>query len=383
MSTIYSIKGFKCFHCVVTAYQFSFSNIENDPFKQITSKTFQLKHVFHHGVDTVADNLFIRLDIDENKNWVSTYIIDVIEASMLHFKEIFMSLLNKKTKSLPNPKDKKIILGLAKMSYDAYIDLDETDQWVILSGSWDKLPFGWKDNGIRGYVYADESNSTVIIGIKGTSINWINGDAPTAGNDKYIDNLMFSCCCAKVDFLWNGVCGCHIEGQQCNSTCISSEVYQKNTYYSNALRIYEETQKNYPNSTIWLTGGSLASLVALKYKVPAVTFQAPGDLLYAKRLGLDTTDSYKLPIYHFGHTGDPVFMGECNGLASTCYHFGYAMETKCHTGNTCSYDTISKFGWRSEIKNHSLLLFIKNSSQSPQPQHPEQSQHPEQPPLPE
>jgi lipase ATG15 len=35
------------------------------------------------------------------------------------------------------------------------------------------------------------------------------------------------------------------------------------------------------------------------------------------------------------------------------------METKCHTGSSCVYDTKSKLGWRSNIKNHGIVPFIE------------------------
>ncbi len=69
----------------------------------------------------------------------------------------------------------------------------------------------------------------------------------------------------------------------------------------------------------------MASLLALKKNLPAFAYQAPGELLYAKRLGLKTT-RHNLPIYHFGHTADPIFMGSCNGRTSICYHWGFAVS---------------------------------------------------------
>ena len=35
------------------------------------------------------------------------------------------------------------------------------------------------------------------------------------------------------------------------------------------------------------------------------------------------------------------------------------METKCHIGSSCVYDTKSKLGWKSNIRNHALLPFIE------------------------
>ena len=79
-----------------------------------------------------------------------------------------------------------------------------------------------------------------------------------------------------------------------------------------------------PLVSIKFLGGALASLVGLTNLVPVMTFEAPGDLLYAQRIGLvpqfpnNSTEYYefmeKMPIYHFGNNGDPIYMGECQGM---------------------------------------------------------------------
>jgi lipase ATG15 len=55
------------------------------------------------------------------------------------------------------------------------------------------------------------------------------------------------------------------------------------SYYNLAQTIYVAIRSLYPHSAIWITGhslgGSLASLLALTNSIPAVTFEAPGDLL--------------------------------------------------------------------------------------------------------
>ena len=55
---------------------------------------------------------------------------------------------------------------------------------------------------------------------------------------------------------------------------------------------------------------------------------------------------------------DPVYMGTCNGATSTCYSAGYALETKCHVGRICNYDTMAELGWRQSIQAHTILTFI-------------------------
>lgn len=72
----------------------------------------------------------------------------------------------------------------------------------------------------------------------------------------------------------------------------------------------------YPNATVWLTGhslgGAVASLIGQTFGVPAVSFESPGDSLAAKRLHLPhAPGTPNPPIWHFGHTADPIFIGVC------------------------------------------------------------------------
>lgn len=95
-------------------------------------------------------------------------------------------------------------------------------------------------------------------------------------------------------------------------------------------------------------GGALASLVALTNDLPSFAYEAPGDMLYASRLGLlpDLEDPAEfldsLPIYHFGNDGDPIFLGQCTGVTSSCYWLDYALESKCHLGHECMYSSNPK-----------------------------------------
>ncbi|CAG8560065.1 9676_t:CDS:2 [Funneliformis mosseae] len=340
------------------------------------TKTLKLKQIYHHGVTPSTIQLFRKLIIKDIEKELHTttaifdeHVINSIFIDNSKENEKPINCLNDKLdrKEVPH-KDKKTVLSMAKMSYDAYIELESLEslkyKWIDLDGDWNELPFGWEGNGIRGYVFSDRENTTVIVAIKGTDPAYI--DIPHAGkplekHDKLNDNLMFSCCCAKVDRTWKGVCGCYKGGWNCEKKCLSEETNIKDSYYNTALEIFKKVKEDFPNATIWLTGhslgGSLASLLAIKYNLPAFAFQAPGELLYAKRLGLNTTQNPN--IYHFGHTADPIFMGACNGVTSTCYHWGYAMETKCHVGFSCLYDTKSKLGWNSNILKHGLELFIE------------------------
>ena len=133
---------------------------------------------------------------------------------------------------------------------------------------------------------------------------------------------MFSCCCARVSYMWNTVCDCYTgQTYTCNQTCLENEVASDDHYYHTALDIYYNITARFPNSTIWLTGhslgGALSSLVGLTFGLPTVTFETPPERLASERLHLPKPPGLKqedMLIWHFGHTADPVYMGICTVL---------------------------------------------------------------------
>lgn len=277
-----------------------------------------------------------------------------------------------KTVSVPDVADRESVINLAKMAADAYIPLPENGDWLNTSKRWDHdHGFGWEDVGVRGYVFLSGKGDrnepgTVLIAIKGTSTGIFDDGGPTAPLDKLNDNVMFSCCCAKISYLWSPVCDCHMKQKHCDEQCLENELWRDDYYYRAALDIYVETRRMYPRANIWLTGhslgGVLASLVGRTFGVPAVTFQAPGDRFVTERLHLPTPPGIPEQeefIWHFGHTADPIFTGDCTGPGSTCWVKGYAVETKCHTGKVCVYDTIKDFGWRQSVANHRIRTVIR------------------------
>jgi putative lipase involved disintegration of autophagic bodies len=146
----------------------------------------------------------------------------------------------------------------------------------------------------------------------------------------------------------------------------------------------------------------VASLMAVATRSAAYTFQAPGEALFASRVGMmipgiDQVVEYgprhggpggqsvlmgkeapdaefgaqnwpwtpkALPIYHFGHPSDPIFMGGCRGRWSLCYVAGYGMDTKCHIGYKCMYPHPVNKGTPKkgdyDIKTHVMVEVIKN-----------------------
>ncbi len=273
----------------------------------------------------------------------------------------------------PNVSDKDTVLNLAIMAADAYAEIPGEGDWQDVGQGYNRSTgFGWRGDGLRGHIFADEGNETVIISLKGTSPAVFDGDGTTT-RDKLNDNLFFSCCCAQGgQYFWRQVCDCYDSTYTCNQTCLMRALKRENRYYRAAIDLYTNVTELYADSNVWLVGhslgGAVTSLLGLTFGLPTVTFEAPGEDLAAKRLGLPSppsSDPHKprtkyTGAYHFGNTGDPVFMGTCNGATATCTLGGYAMESQCHTGKQCVYDTVSDLGWRVGIGNHKIRNVIES-----------------------
>jgi lipase ATG15 len=272
----------------------------------------------------------------------------------------------------PNITDKETILSLARMASNAYVIKPHTGDWVDVGGGFNYTEdFGWENDGLRGHIFADTQNKTVVIGLKGTSPAVFDG-ADTTGNDKLNDNLFGSCCCGQGGQpMWKQVCDCQTSAFTCNSTCLVKNLRNKAHYYQAAQELYHNVTELYPNADIWLTGHSLGgvvtSLLGLTFGLPTVTFETFPEALAASRLGLPTPPGYHIGnhkerphtgIYHFGHTADPIYDGTCNTAFSGCTIGGYAFQGKCHTGSECTYDTVTDFGWRQGIGNHKIGVII-------------------------
>lgn len=103
---------------------------------------------------------------------------------------------------LPDVSDVVTIASLAKMTANAYTLPDNEQGWYDLDGRWNVVSlffyhplcnthdgiqsdsFGWLEDGLRGHVFADPTNSTVVIAIKGTSAGLVGGSGTTGKNDK-------------------------------------------------------------------------------------------------------------------------------------------------------------------------------------------------------
>ncbi|KAI9315210.1 Alpha/Beta hydrolase protein [Dichotomocladium elegans] len=280
---------------------------------------------------------------------------------------------------LPDVTHHSTVLALAKMASNAYyaapaeINNGTTStspdwMWYDLGSSWKLLEsFGWAADGLRGHVYQNMDASVLIISFKGTNAGLLGSDSgPTSGNDKLNDNMLFSCCCAYSPRAWNQVCDCHHgDGSRntCETSCLERSIQRRHLYYDQAMEVYKDVSDRHPGANIWLTGhalgGAIASLVAQTFLVPTVTFESPGERLAATRLHLPRAPGIDMPLWHFGHTADPIFSGRCSDPSSYCWFAsGYAMETRCHAGKVCVWDTVSKRNWKMDIRNHRIQAVI-------------------------
>jgi putative lipase involved disintegration of autophagic bodies len=333
---------------------------------------------------------------------------------------------------LPNPKSKNAVLSLGQMAYNAYYEPIskewvaipgwETSNGFGYSGTSLRGYIFVSEDGFSPEENTyhptsiddpDSDNGVVVMVIKGTSLQTPVTGGPTSSMDKLNDNKFFSCCCGKAGWSWTPVCGCSDRmATTCDVSCVERESDFRESYYRLATSLARVVQEMYlghyqyqnhpspkstsPSSTaaatgpdgtaivnasspppskpkaLWLSGhslgGALASLVGLTFDLPAFTYQTPGDLLFAKRVGLlpplpprkkketKTAPSSQgqdsdaendgggdgknenggkaphlsdwvpfletLPIYQFGNDGDPIYVGQCRSVTSSCWYGG-------------------------------------------------------------
>ncbi|CAG8951786.1 hypothetical protein HYFRA_00005590 [Hymenoscyphus fraxineus] len=276
----------------------------------------------------------------------------------------------------PDVTDKETILSLAQMAANAYCPIPGSGNWKDVEGGFNRTNdegFGWQGNTLQGYLYADESNSTIVISIKGTSLAIWDGQDTTT-NDKENDNLYFSCCCGQQgSAFYRTVCDCATATYTCNLTCLKKSLKKENRYYAMARQLYSNVTAMYPDSDIWLTGhslgGAISSLVGLTYGIPAITFEAVPDALPANRLGLPVPPGVDpdrpgqrdwTGAFHFGQNADPIYLGTCNGATASCSFAGYALESSCHSGRECVYDVVKNNGTGVSIYTHKIIYVIEN-----------------------
>lgn len=78
----------------------------------------------------------------------------------------------------PNYTDKSTVITFAKIAANAYAEEPFQGDWQDVKGGFNYTDdFGWAQDGLRGHIFADEKNSTVVIGLKGTSMAVFDGES--------------------------------------------------------------------------------------------------------------------------------------------------------------------------------------------------------------
>lgn len=308
-----------------------------------------------------------------NKNHINTcptydYIGNLLDTKNIYFdtKDKFINYDN--------------VLQLGYISKNVYYSPDNTEWYDI--GLNKTINITESENTIHAYLFSNYDNSVNIISFKGTSIYWSKNNNlqeikdDTVLNDKINDNLYFACCYYKQSRLFSRYdCKCTDNPQEnncpelpkngCYKECYKNSINYQNNYINIASNIMSKVNEiiNLQDSLVILTGhslgGTIATIMGIKYNKTVVTFEAPGEKHYLDLLGLDYM--YNMDnIYHFGHNADIIFTGKCNGALSWCYLGGYNMYTKCHIGKVCEYDTINKLGMKESIFTHRIDYVINN-----------------------
>ncbi|KAH6894981.1 lipase [Coprinopsis sp. MPI-PUGE-AT-0042] len=218
----------------------------------------------------------------------------------------------------PNVDDRHTLAQLARMAGNAYA-LPGQRNWYEVDPAWRmSFPFGWDnpEDGFRGQVFMAADNSTVVLSIKGTTIN-----GPTTRLDKFNDNLLFSCCCAKASWVLKPVCDCSAGRMQCDDRCLHDALVQESLFYSVGTKLVDDLLRIYPNA-------NLGFLLGVTYGVPA---------------SHNETDSAFSP---FPPPGRPRPPPTNHPLAS------YITHTRCHLGKSIILDTVNKLHWLVDVRKH-------------------------------
>lgn len=271
------------------------------------------------------------------------------------------------------------ILSLAEIAGTTYIN----------NNSDNKIDIGLSNDTVHAYLFSDTESSTNVIAFKGTSLG-LTGEVTR--NDKFNDNLFFSCCYYEQSSLFSkddcecikspNLCNSHYKFKStnvCYNKCYKNSLMYPNNYYIISKQIIEKIRDiiDFDNTTIIFTGhslgGALSTLMGITYNKTSVSFQSPGEKHYVNQLDLYYDQSILSNIYHIGHNADTIYTGKCNGILSWCYLAGYIIETKCHVGHVCDYDAINVLGIKESITTHPVKYVIeniikewKNGSETPQ-----------------
>lgn len=267
------------------------------------------------------------------------------------------------------------------MSYPNIYNLALLAQKVYFENDFNQTIDVSKDNDtVRAYLFSSEDYKTHIISIKGTTtilgknINILN----SVYNDKLNDNLFYSCCFYKQSSLFNKIepliqenCWeSDFKNKTCKKKCFNVMKNYELNYIDITNSIIENIKSNieynvdFNNHEILFTGhslgGTLAAIMGAIHNKPAISFESPGVENFLQNSNfLENKINYD-NIYNFGHNADIIFTGKCNGRFSFCYIGGYNIDTKCHIGKVCEFDSINKLNISESIFTHKLDYVIKN-----------------------
>jgi lipase ATG15 len=257
-----------------------------------------------------------------------------------------------------------VVQNMLYMSYDAYLEKDDS-KWQEVEYN-KTIDISLDQNSIRGYLFSDETKMHNIIAVKGTSISFIPmvlsnflTSNSTVVLDKFNDNLFFGCCFYKESNLFKNYCqNDNNDKTQCSKQCYKDSTNIDLNYIGLFENIINNVKKviDFDNSNVYFTGHSLgsflANIIGMKYNKQVIGFDSPGTRHYVKMLNLTGNTNR---IYNFGHTADSIMHGDCQ---SVCKLWGYNLDTECHIGNTCIYDSKKKLGYFDGIRYHQLKWII-------------------------
>ncbi|CAD25253.1 similarity to PUTATIVE LIPASE [Encephalitozoon cuniculi GB-M1] len=191
--------------------------------------------------------------------------------------------------------------------------------------------FGYDGDGLRAKVFGYDGK--IVVAFKGTTLSIMGLEiGRTSRKDKLLDRILYSIC----------------KDKECEEEKIRE--FDSIGYFSDALEILGAIRRIYHEGRLVLTGhslgGTIASLLGIRYNLPVVAFSSPGDAYAANILGLYDQGKCYDNIIHIGMCSDVVFRGECTKLYSPCGILGYNIETRCHTGRSLC---IRDGGWDSLV----------------------------------
>jgi putative lipase involved disintegration of autophagic bodies len=268
------------------------------------------------------------------------------------------------------------------MSYNVYYEPQDKEWFDV--GLNRTVDVSKSKDTVHAYIFSNGDLSVNVVVFKGTSVYWatrkVGSKSGSSYNDKYNDNLFFSCCFYKQSNLFNKE-DCPnqekypkpnnidqsvlVKQQECYGECYKASLRYELNYVGIVESVIEKVKQlvdleQVVTFTGHSLGGALATIVGVKYGKQVVTFESPGELHYMRLSGLLKNGDSWDNIYHFGHTADIIFTGKCNGVLSWCYLGGYVIETKCHVGKVCQYDTVKYLGMSPSIFSHKIKFVIEN-----------------------